>query len=602
MESKHMNSTRQANKLNWLDGNQATSVTWLDTGKIVVNLSSYKLSESELKLLSIGLKFSIPPHHLDSTDTMASFESLFNQTTQGVKGNLNRLKHRFKSLCYQYIYNNRSNFSNLSKEEHIAFKGLLKNPNIVISKPDKGNGIVILNRTDYINKLETITNDSTKFTQLIDDPTDRRESRLQNFLYRLHKKGQLDDATYKQIRPTGSNPSKLYGLPKIHKEGTPLRPIISQIGSYTYELAKFLVPILSPLASNKYSIKDSFSFVQDLLTITSAPYMCSFDVVSLFTNIPLEETIEICLNKLYATTDKVHNITKDNLRKLILYASKGNQFIFDNKYFDQIDGVSMGSPLGPILANIFTCHFESTAIAEYLGTLPLNYYRYVDDCFLIFCTKAQCDVFFNYLNSRHPNIKFTKEVENDNSLPFLDIKIIRDEHSLLSTSVYHEPTFSGLYLQWKSFVPKQYKISLVNCLLYRAWRICSDSRLFNNEVGFIKSTLMANGYPTNFLNSCIHKFKQIRHSTHPKEVSFGPKLKDIYIRLPYKGQQSITLKRQLNRIINKIAPWVKLNCVFFASNRISRLCKLKCSLPVLKCSHLIYIKSHVKIAMNFTSV
>ena len=143
----------------------------------------------------------------------------------------------------------------------------------------------------------------------------------------------------------------------------------------------------------------------------------------------------------------------------------------------------MGSPLGPILANIFMCHFESTAIAEYLGILPLNYNRYVDDCFLIFCTKAQCDVFFNYLNSRHPNIKFTKEVENDNSLPFLDIKIIPDEHSLLSTSVYHKPTFSGLYLQWKSFVPKQYKISLVNCLLYRAWRICSDSRLFNNEVG-----------------------------------------------------------------------------------------------------------------------
>ena len=89
--------TRQANELNWLDGSQATSVTWLDTGKIVVNLSSYKLAETELKLLSRGLKFSIPPHHLDSTDTITSFESLFNQTTQGVKGNLNRLKHRFKS-------------------------------------------------------------------------------------------------------------------------------------------------------------------------------------------------------------------------------------------------------------------------------------------------------------------------------------------------------------------------------------------------------------------------------------------------------------------------------------------------------------------------
>ena len=144
----------------------------------------------------------------------------------------------------------------------------------------------------------------------------------------------------------------------------------------------------------------------------------------------------------------------------------------------------------------------------------------------MFGSRAQCDVFFNY---RHQNIKFTKEVENDNSLPFLDIKITRNEESLISTSVYHKPTFSGLYLQWKSFVPRHYKISLVYCLLFRAWRICSDCGLFHNEVGFIKSTLVANGYPTNFLNSCIRKFKQNRYSNEIKEVTYGPNPKDIYI-------------------------------------------------------------------------
>ena len=84
--------------------------------------------------------------------------------------------------------------------------------------------------------------------------------------------------------------------------------------------------------------------------------------------------------------------SRNNLRKLILYSSKENHFIFDNKYFDQTDGVSMGSPLGPILANIFMCNFETGALAQYLGTLPLNYYRYVDDCFLVFGSRAQCDV------------------------------------------------------------------------------------------------------------------------------------------------------------------------------------------------------------------
>ena len=77
----------------------------------------------------------------------------------------------------------------------------------------------------------------------------------------------MDDASYKQLRPTGSCPSKLYGLPKIHKKDTPLRPIISQIGSYTYNVAKFLVPILKPLTVNEYSIKDSFSFAHELLAI-----------------------------------------------------------------------------------------------------------------------------------------------------------------------------------------------------------------------------------------------------------------------------------------------------------------------------------------------
>ena len=137
-------------------------------------------------------------------------------------------------------------------------------------------------------------------------------------------------------------------------------------------------------------------------------------------------------------------------------------------------------------------------------------------------------------------------------------------------------------------MPKYYKISLVYCLLFCAWRICSDSGLFHNEVGFIKSTQVANGYTTNFLNSGIHKFKQNGYSNEIKEVTYGLNPKDIYIRLPNKGQQSIILKRQIIRILAKIAPWVKLNCIFFASNKISRLCKLKCSLPVIKRSHLIY--------------
>ena len=83
-----------------------------------------------------------------------------------------------------------------------------------------------------------------------------------------------------------------------------MRPIVSSIGTYSYELSKYLVDLLKPLTTNDYTIKDSFSFVNELNSVRNVPFMSSFDVTSLFTNIPLEETIEICLNKLYSDNDK----------------------------------------------------------------------------------------------------------------------------------------------------------------------------------------------------------------------------------------------------------------------------------------------------------
>ena len=108
--------------------------------------------------------------------------------------------------------------------------------------------------------------------------------------------------------------------------------------------------------------------------------MTSFDVCTLFT-IPLQQTVDICLSKLYAGTDKVHNLLKTDFRELILFAVKENHFIFNNNFYDQLDGVAMGSPLGPLLVNIFMSHFETNAIDNYLGIIPD---MYIDDCFFYF--------------------------------------------------------------------------------------------------------------------------------------------------------------------------------------------------------------------------
>ena len=87
--------------------------------------------------------------------------------------------------------------------------------------------------------------------------------------------------------------------------------------------------------------------------------MASFEIKSLFTNIPLTETLNICVQNLYRNQAHVNNFTKSSFYKLLKITMSESFFIFDEKFYEQCDGVAMGSPLGPTLANVILCHFEN---------------------------------------------------------------------------------------------------------------------------------------------------------------------------------------------------------------------------------------------------
>ena len=133
---------------------------------------------------------------------------------------------------------------------------------------------------------------------------------------------------YKELFPSGSTPGALYGLPKVHKTNCPARPILSTIGTYNYKLAKFFVPILQPYTVNEYVIKDSFSFVSEITAFSTDEelVMASFDVSSLFTNIPLDETIDLCTDLIFDENDKLQykdcSLDRTQFRKLLGFAVK----------------------------------------------------------------------------------------------------------------------------------------------------------------------------------------------------------------------------------------------------------------------------------------
>ena len=247
--------------------------------------------------------------------------------------------------------------------------------------------------------------------------------------------------------------------------------------------------------------------------------------------------------------------------------------------YNQIDGVAMGSPLGPVLADIFMSNVECVALRNFTGVLPNVYRRYVDDVFSAFNSRDDMLLFFNWLNTQHVNAKFTLEEEKDCKLSFLDVLVERLSDGRLSTCVYRKATFSGLYLQWDSLVPKQYKRGLVTGLISRAWKLCSSYDLFHQELSFLKKMLQCNGYPSTFIDSCVNRFLSRTYSSQDKEDQLGPKKKPAFICLPYCGINSIKVKRQLLRLVSTVAPWVEPIIFFKPVLKLSALSKHKCQFP-----------------------
>ena len=199
---------------------------------------------------------------------------------------------------------------------------------------------------------------------------------------------------------------------------------LAAINTAGCNLAKFLIWILEPLTHNEFTIKESFSFAKENKKYNSCLFIANYDVESLFTKIPLKETINNCVFNPYSKNLYNEKLNKSDLFKLLETATSESSFIFDFLLYKQIDGVAMGSPLGPTLANAFLCHYEK----EWLDNCPSHfkpivYRRYVDDIFVLFSSKEHLKPFVNYMNEQHRCIKFTSETDQNNSFSFLDINI-----------------------------------------------------------------------------------------------------------------------------------------------------------------------------------
>ena len=580
-----------------------SSVETNDPDKVIFNFSSRTLTSNEKSLLARGLNLSIPPKKLNYADFLHPFEHLYYQLHKDnpdIKPEQSDpLGAALKASACDCINSYDAKLEqNLPPNEVEALKALLKDEDIVIQKSDKGNSVVILNKMDYTARMQELLSDTTKFRELrIAEGKDynyiiNQEKRIRKVINRLKKKGAMTSERYEELAPSGTQPSVLYGLGKIHKPTVnnipKLRPILSAINTPTYKLSQYLNMLLKPHTTNEYTAKDTFAFTEDIRKQDASLAMASLDVDSLFTNIPLIETVDICCDLLFNNTELVDGLSRAEFKELLTIATTESLILFNGKYYQQTDGVAMGSPLGPTLANIFLGYNEPKWLSNCpIAFKPLFYQRYVDDIFLLFKNIDCLHQFQAYLNSQHPNMNFTSELESENSLAFLDVYVTRVVDKFV-TSVYRKPTFSGVYTNYDSYIPQSYKSGLVYTLLHRSFSICSSWEQFHKEIVKIKTFMRKNGYPSTLIDKTVAFFLN-KLFVKPTTAQLTDKpTKTHQIILPYLGVFTRRIEKKIKKALSEHLPNTKLNVIYRASTRLRTLFTFKDKIPTYIRSGLIY--------------
>ena len=402
---------------------------------------------------------------------------------------------------------------------------------------------MILDKCDYQSKAENILSDTETYEKLTKDPTTKYKNQLIKKLKEIKAKGELSDSTYQYLYPTSASSPKFYGLPKIHKDGVPLRPIVSSIGSVTYNLSKYLADLLAPLTGHTvHHIKDSKDFVNTIqeLQVDESECMVSFDVTSLFTSIPVKEALTATQNALILRQSWRGKtmLSMDSISTLLELCLNTTYFMFRGLFYRQRHGCAMGSPVSPIVANIFMEGFEDVAL-DFIDFAPRIWRRYVDDTFCVI-QKDHVNTFKDHLNSVNSHIQFTHEEESEGKLPFLDTLVRKDAEGFLHTSVYRKPTHTNQLLHFDSHHPLHQKIGVVKTLTRRAMNVSSDDDSLNTEKKVLKEAFQGCGYPDWAIRS--GKALNIHQERQNQEDYKG------YVSIPYVKGVSEPISRILSSV------------------------------------------------------
>ena len=294
---------------------------------------------------------------------------------------------------------------------------------------------------------------------------------------------------------------------------------------------------LKPLVGNSsHHVNNSKEFAEVIrkIKLEGGECLTSFDVTALYTSIPVAEAIEVIKRRLEQDKELPRRTTwsPENILRLLEFCLVNTYFLFNGQFFEQTKGAAMGSPVSPIVANIYMEASEDRAINTALHP-PKIWKRYVDDTFVI-QLESQKEEFFHHINHMSTSIKFTmEEAGPDGSIPFLDLLITPEVDGTLTTKVYRKPTHTDKYLQWDSNHTLASKYSVINTLTHRAKTLCSTLESIKQELEHLEKVLIGCKYPRWAIKKILQKHIHPQKKTNKKKQHPSTQKKIFHMVFPY---------------------------------------------------------------------
>ena len=519
----------------------------------VINKSKFKLTNEQLQILSKGLKFVPTSTSLNTTEIITNTEkSLFSASRILKDTAIAEISHFMTKWKMPQK-------RNISKNERELLKELKHNPNIIIVPADKGGKIVVMDRQEYIKKIEEqLTNTNTY--EVVKDPTNQIKNKILKLTNKLFKSTKITDFQ-KLYFNSNENLPTIRGQPKIHKPEMPMRIITCTRSTITSNISQFVLKMIQQLRETISNyVKNTKELISSInkIKLQSDEYLASLDVKDLFTNIPINQSINIVIERIGQSESFYESaLTKSDIRELLLVCLNNSYCTFNNKFFRQKRGLPMGNTLSPLLADLYMDQYIKNNMKKVNDKL----FRYVDDlCIITKIKEEELKIYINELNSLKGTIKFTHEFEKNCQLNYLDTTLTRNiAEQRIDVKWYRKDTASDRVLHYESGHQTSIKVNIIKNMTEKIINTTKNNEQQKEDLKTISDMLIKSKYPRhlvdNIIKTCLKQANDnILSSTGASQSSENDKNKNdikYTLTLPYVNGMEV-LKRKLEKLNIKL--------------------------------------------------